>query len=112
MDAFERAAKTFAQALLAVLVGNVTVISVNWSQALAVAGTAALVSVLTSLATATFGKSGNASMVRTGNALESGYSTQSCTSCRGSDTVQSILPKDSDGVESRVVHGPGSRSHS
>lgn len=60
-DVFERAIKTFAQALLAFFVGNMTILNVNWPQILAVAGTAALVSVLTSLAGATFGGADSAS---------------------------------------------------
>lgn len=52
-DAAERAVKTFAQALLAVfLVSGVTVLNVDWGSALSVAGTATLVSFLTSLGSA------------------------------------------------------------
>lgn len=112
MDAVERAFKTFAQALLACFVGDVTVISINWSQVLAVAGTAALISILTSLATATFTRGGNASLVRGDTIAPSTYGVKACTSCSASDTVQTILPKDSDGAESRIVHGPGQRPHS
>ena len=46
----ERAIKTFAQALVAVFAAGVTVIDVDWMQALAVAGTAAVLSILTSVA--------------------------------------------------------------
>lgn len=49
-DAAERAVRTFAQALLGVFVAGVTVMSVEWEGALATAGTAALVSVLMSVA--------------------------------------------------------------
>jgi hypothetical protein len=53
LDAGERAAKTFAQALLAVfLVSGTTVLNANWATALATAGTAVLVSFLTSLVSA------------------------------------------------------------
>lgn len=53
LDAFERAVKTFAQALLAVfLVSGVTVLNADWGTALATAGTAVLVSFLTSLVSA------------------------------------------------------------
>jgi hypothetical protein len=53
LDALERAVKTFAQALLAVfLVSGVTVLNADWGSALSVAGTAVLVSFLTSLVSA------------------------------------------------------------
>lgn len=52
----ERAVKTFAQALVAVFAAGVTVLDVDWGQALAVAGTAALLSVLTSIASIKLGK--------------------------------------------------------
>ena len=55
----ERALKTFAQALVAVFAaGAVTVLDVDWTQAIAVSGTAALISVLTSLVSANIGNSG------------------------------------------------------
>lgn len=55
----ERAVKTFAQALVAVFAaGSVTVLDADWTQALAVSGTAALVSVLTSIASASIGNYG------------------------------------------------------
>lgn len=55
----ERALKTFAQALVAVFAaGSITVLNVDWTQALAVAGTAALLSVLTSIASGGFGNYG------------------------------------------------------
>lgn len=61
-DALERAAKTFAQALLGALtVEGVTVASVNWPTALGVAGTAAAVSLLTSAAS--YPATGTASLV-------------------------------------------------
>jgi hypothetical protein len=46
----ERAVKTFAQALVALFVAGVTVLTIDWVQGLAVAATAAVVSVLTSIA--------------------------------------------------------------
>lgn len=53
LDATERAAKTFAQALLSVfIVSGVTVLNADWLTALATAGTAVLVSVLTSIVSA------------------------------------------------------------
>lgn len=55
----ERAVKTFAQALVAVFAaGSVTVLDADWTQALAVSGTAALVSVLTSIVSAGVGNYG------------------------------------------------------
>ena len=46
----ERAIKTFCQALVALFVAGVTVLTIDWVQGLAVAATAAVVSVLTSIA--------------------------------------------------------------
>lgn len=46
----ERAIKTFAQALIAVFAAGVTILNIDWTQALAIAGTAALLSILTSIA--------------------------------------------------------------
>ena len=55
----ERALKTFAQALVAVFAaGAVTVLDVDWTQALAVSGTAAVISVLTSIVSANIGNYG------------------------------------------------------
>ena len=51
----ERAVKTFAQALVALFVAGVTVLSIDWVQALAVAATAAVVSILTSIASVNVG---------------------------------------------------------
>lgn len=62
-DAIERAVKTFAQTLAAVLgAGAVDVLAVDWQSALAVSGGAALVSVLTSLGSEKFGPGGTASL--------------------------------------------------
>lgn len=61
-DAIERAVKTFAQALLAYFgAGAVNVLTADWGEALAVAGTAAFLSVLTSLGSLKLGNSGTAS---------------------------------------------------
>ena len=62
-DLTERAGKTFVQGVLAVLTVQVvsSVLDVDWPSALAVAGTAALVSVLTSLLSFSFGNTGTAS---------------------------------------------------
>lgn len=52
----ERAVKTFAQALVALFVAGVTVLTIDWQQGLAVAATAAVVSVLTSIASVRLGQ--------------------------------------------------------
>lgn len=62
-DALERAVKTFCQALLALFTVGVSITNIDWEQALAVAATAALVSILTSIASTGFGSSDNASTV-------------------------------------------------
>lgn len=62
-DTTERAVKTLAQALVAVFVAGVTILSVDWVDALAIAGTATLVSVLTSIASAGVGNTSSASLV-------------------------------------------------
>lgn len=57
--ASERALKTLAQTLVALIGANaVSVMELDWAQMLGVAATAAVVSVLTSLASAPFGNSG------------------------------------------------------
>lgn len=62
-DAAERAAKTAAQAIVALLVTGVTVVDIDWAQAAAVAGTAALVSVLMSVVSSGVGDPESASAV-------------------------------------------------
>lgn len=65
LDLVERAGKTFAQALIAVLgAGTVGLFSVNWAGALSAAGMAALLSVLTSVASSQWGDNGTASLVK------------------------------------------------
>lgn len=59
-DAAERALKTAAQSVLAVFVAGVTIMTVDWVDTLAIGATAALVSVLTSVASA--GRSESASL--------------------------------------------------
>lgn len=51
----ERAIKTLAQSLVALFVAGQTILTIDWKQALAVAGTAAVLSILTSLASARVG---------------------------------------------------------
>ncbi len=58
----ERAIKTLAQALVALFVGGMTILNIDWTQALAVSVTAALVSVLTSLISAPLGKNAGPSL--------------------------------------------------
>lgn len=63
-DLAERAIKTFCQALAATLTaGAVDLISVPWTGALSAAGLAALLSVLTSVASAGFGDRETPSLV-------------------------------------------------
>lgn len=62
-DAAERAVKTFAQALVAVLAVSTTITEVDWPTALGTAGLAALVSLLTSIAGTTTADRGTASLV-------------------------------------------------
>lgn len=64
LDASERAVKTFAQAMLAVFTAGVTILSVDWTEALAIGATAALVSVLTSVASTGNGDLDTASLVK------------------------------------------------
>lgn len=64
-DAAERAIKTAAQSGIGVFVADVTVLSVDWEVAGAVVGTATLVSLLTSVASANLGQPGTASVVET-----------------------------------------------
>ena len=52
----ERAVKTFAQSLVALFVAGVTVLTIDWQQALAVSVTAAVVSLLTSIASVRLGE--------------------------------------------------------
>ena len=52
----ERAVKTFAQSLVALFVAGVTILNIDWQQGLAVAATAAVVSVLTSVASVRLGQ--------------------------------------------------------
>lgn len=64
VDAAERAVKTFAQAAVAFLTaGVIGLLAVDYIQLLSVSGLAALVSLLTSIASGTTGNSDSASLV-------------------------------------------------
>lgn len=63
-DLIERAVKTFAQAMLGFLVGDVTVLNVDWSQALGVSATMVLASILSSLLSFKLSPGGTASLVK------------------------------------------------
>jgi len=56
VSAFERAAKTFTQALISMFAAGVTILDIDWQQAVAVAGTAAVLSLLSSVASDRLGK--------------------------------------------------------
>jgi hypothetical protein len=62
-DALERAAKTFAQSLLSLMTLGTAITDVDWGSALALSGTAAAVSVLTSVVSAGVADKGSASLV-------------------------------------------------
>lgn len=68
----ERAVKTFAQSLLVVFLGDTAynVISVNWPEALGLAATGALLSVLTSVASSQWGDKHSPSLVDTGHGVD------------------------------------------
>ena len=64
LDTAERAVRTFAQALLALLgAGAVNILSVDWPQALSVSAGAALVSVLMSVVASGIGAKGTPSIL-------------------------------------------------
>ena len=64
-SAGERAARTFAQVLLSMLVvGETGFLDVDWVQALSVSGLAALASVLMSIVATGVGDEGTASLIR------------------------------------------------
>ncbi len=64
-DALERAAKTFCQTLLASLFvsAGIGIESLPWPQALSLAGSATVLSLLTSVASSSFGTQGSPSLV-------------------------------------------------
>lgn len=64
-ETLERAIKTFAQTLVAILgAGAVDLLSVPWASALSAAGLAAVLSVLTSVASSPWGDAETPSLVR------------------------------------------------
>lgn len=64
IDTAERAVRTFAQALLALLgAGAVNILTVDWVQALSVSGGAALVSILMSIIASGVGLKGSPSLL-------------------------------------------------
>lgn len=64
LDAGERALKTFAQVLLSVFaISGVTVLNADWTEALAVAATATLGSLLTSIVSSKISSTDTASLV-------------------------------------------------
>ncbi|AKF27024.1 holin [[Brevibacterium] flavum] len=65
-DALERAIKTAAQAILAVFVAGVTILTIDWIDTLAIGATAALVSILTSIASTSIGNRDSASLIAPG----------------------------------------------
>ena len=69
LAAGERALKTFAQTLVVLFGAGATVLTLDWQQALALSGTAALVSVLTSIVSLTVGPDGSPSLVPDPNAV-------------------------------------------
>lgn len=64
-DAVERAVKTFAQTVVGLLGADtvLSVVDVDWGQMVGVGATAAVLSLLTSVASAGFGDNGTASVV-------------------------------------------------
>lgn len=63
-DTAERVVRTFAASLAAFFVGDVTVLNVDYSRALGLSGTAALVTLLLSVAAKGSGSEGTASFTR------------------------------------------------
>lgn len=67
----ERAVKTYAQAVLAMLTGDtLNIVNVNWGDVLGVGALAAVASVLTSIVSAPFGPVGSPSVVEDKNAVD------------------------------------------
>lgn len=68
-DAAERAIKTFAQALISVLAVGTPIMQLEWVDGLGIAATAAVVSILTSIASSGVGEKGTASLVSSGEGV-------------------------------------------
>ena len=67
----ERAVKTYAQAVLAMLTGDtLNIVNVNWGDVLGVGALAAVASLLTSIVSAPFGPVGSPSVVEDRNAVD------------------------------------------
>lgn len=64
LDAVERAAKTFAQSLLALVTVGAAVTTIDWGTALEISATATVISLLTSVVSLPLGDSGTASLVK------------------------------------------------
>lgn len=63
LDSIERAVKTFAQVLLSLFAtGQLNILTVNWGDGFALAGTAVLVSLLTSIVSSRVGDNESASL--------------------------------------------------
>jgi hypothetical protein len=76
LASIERAIKTFAQVLLALFAtGQANILNVDWGSGLAVAGTAVLVSFLTSIVSANVGPEGSPSLVEYEPAVEADPAT-------------------------------------
>jgi hypothetical protein len=76
----ERALKTFAQALLALLSsGQLGLLDVDWAPALSAAALASLLSVLSSVASAGTGVVGSPSLLSTGSTTPSGAAQPSAS---------------------------------
>lgn len=65
-DTAERAVKTFAQSLVAAVAVGTPLLDIEWTTALGLAGAATLLSVLSSIGSAAFGRADSASLVRGG----------------------------------------------
>ena len=65
LDALERALKTFAQALLALITVGSAITDIDWGTAAQISATAAVISLLTSVISLPLGDSGTASVVPT-----------------------------------------------
>lgn len=63
-DSAERAIRTLAQSFVATITVGTSLIDIDWQQSLGIAGTAALLSVLTSVAAS--GRGGDASLLASG----------------------------------------------